>query len=304
MKKPLPTKTLSVIAANQNPQTAIVAGELVDIHFPQGHSLSLLASKLLAVLIHHAGLAVVEDQEHRIRLSEINWAHASIEDLGSTIRELQQTIVEITVVDPRTGMRRRKSGQFLTDVERDLDAPSGELCFRFSNTVRFVVKYSSHWASISLRAVLAMEGKYSVPLYQLLSLYVERRQVSETFDLHDLRSRLGVGKDKLQRWPDFRVRALEPAVAEICHLTPFIVTWEEVKRGRSVSAVKFCWAKKDLKALTATDRELSKPRTGRKVRREKTVEQIQDERLALRASIAADLASLPVLDPLDDEIMY
>jgi Initiator Replication protein len=301
--KPPKTKTLSVIAANGDPHQVIIAGELVDIRFPKGNSLSLLASKLLTALIHHAGIDVVDDRTHRIRLAELNWSHSSVDDLATTILELQQTIVEITVTDPRTGLRRRKSGQFLTDVERDLDAAAGELLYRFSNSVRYVVKNSHHWAAISLRAVLAMEGKYSVPLYQLLALYVSRRQVSETFDLEDLRARLGVGRDKLARWKDFRVRVLEPAVAEICHLTPFTVTWEEVKRGRAVTAVRFGWAKKDKPELARTERELSRPRVGRKARREKTVEQIIDARQAERAQIAAELAALPLLRfDLGDEI--
>lgn len=299
-----PPSTLSVIGANRDASNvAIVAGELVEVRYPKGTSLSLLAAKLLANLIHDAGVAVVEDKAHSVPLAEINWSHRSGEELEAAVLELQQTVIQVDITNPRTGLKRRKSGQFLTDVERDLDAPAGTLTYRFSNTVRHVVKNSHHWAAISLRAVMAMEGKYSVALYQMLALYVGRRQVSETFKLDDLRLRLGVGPTTLVRWKDFRVRVLEPAVAEINHLTGFRVEWTEVKRGRAVSGVTFRWAKKNGEELKAADEELVRPRPGRKARRAGTVERIADESTAMRATIGEQLAGMAQAPVDDDPVM-
>lgn len=293
--KATPRQTLDVIAAAAGTDQVIVAGELVEVRFPDGAGLSLLAAKLFHVLLDRAGVAIVEDREHELRLAEVNWCHGSLTELQAALRELQTTVIEITFVDQRTKERRVKSGQFLTDIERPQERLQGVLNYRFSHTLRWVVKHSQHWAAVSARAVLAMEGKYSVRLYQMLALYVNRRQISETFELEDLRARLGISTDTLPRWPDFRRRVIEPAVAEINHLTGFMVEAEAVTAGRRVSGVRFSWAKKDRAGIEKARRELDRPRVGRKARREMTVEEIAAERQQIRAEIAESLASLPGL---------
>ena len=292
---PKQTRTLDVIAAvsthPKNDREVIIAGEVAEIYFPGGKSLSLLASKLFVQLLELAGPEVVADREHRATMRELNWSHRELNALEEVIAELHQTRIAMTV-NTRHGKRRR-SGVVLSDMDRPVDTSSGEIVWRFSRTFQSVINHSHHWAAISGRAVLAMECKYAPWLYQLAALHAGRRRVSHDFDLDDLRHRLGATAPSLRIWQQFKCSALEPAVAEINHLTGIGIAWEPLKRGRRVVAVRLWTWQKDQAELDATDAELERHRTGRKARRGDTVERIIEERAALRRRFATGLAAMP-----------
>lgn len=292
MQREKTTKTLDVIAAVKGKDEVVIAGEVAEIHFPKGSGLSLLATKLFVQLLDVASTRICEPTEHRVAIAALNWAHRDAAEIEETVRELQRTIIEVTV-DTGRG-KRRKSGQILTDVERDVDAGTGELVWEFSKTFRSVVRNSTHWAAISARAVLLMEGKYSPWLYQLVALHAGRREISRDWPLEELRGRLGATAPSLRRWQDFKRYVLEPAVAEVNHLTGVRVEWQPVKRGRQVVGVRLaCW-RKERSEIAAAAAELDRPRAGRKARREGTVEELAAEQRAMRQLLEAELASLPV----------
>ena len=298
------TTTLDVIAAARG-REVIVAGEVAEMHFPKGGGLSLLASKLFVQVLDIASADVCVSKQHRTALEDLNWSHRDLAKIEETVRELQRTIVDITVKTKRGGVR--KSGPILTDVERDLDAATGELVFEFSKTFRQVVKNSKYWAAISYRAVYAMECKYSIWLYQLAALHAGRRQPFKDWTLADLRERLGANAPSLRRWPDFKRRVLEPAVDEVNHLTGIIITWKPIKRGRQVVAIRIAADRKDKDALKIADAELERPRAGRKARREGLVDLLADEQREVRRALAEELDNLSRLDLnnwIDDEVPY
>lgn len=287
-----PTKTLDVIAAAQG-RELVIAGELVDIQFPAGVGLSLRAAKTFLAMLEHAGTKIADDVEHAAPLRQIvPGGHRATDDLDEIIQELHRTTIRLTYVD-RSGQRRRKSTVLVADVDRPLDTDLAEIRWRYSNGVRNLVQASSHWAAIRTQAVLAMEGKYSPWLYQLAALHAGRREVSRDWSLDELRERLGATAPSMKRWPDFRRFALEPAVAEVNHLTGVRVEWQPVKRGRTVVAVRLaCW-RKEAQELEEAAAELDRPRVGRRARRDGTVEQLAEEQAALRREIEESLAALP-----------
>ena len=287
------TSTLDVItAAAEKGREVIVAGEVADIRFPKGGGLSLLAAKLFVQLLERAGADVVSDREHRTSLESLNWAHRDLQNIEDAVDELHGTRVSLTVETPRG--RRRLSGPILAHVERPAEGYAGELLWEFSKTFRAVVKRSHHWAAISARAVLAMECKYSPWLYQICALHAGRERVSHEWELDDLRERLGASAPSLRRWIAFRQRVLEPAVAEINHLTGIGIAWEPIKRGRSVVGIRlFTWQKAQ-DELDAASVELDQPRVGRSARRDNLTERIVDERARLRRRIVEDFEALPL----------
>jgi len=297
-------KTLRTIhAAQDNPAELIVAGEVADIRFARGNGLSLLGSKLFVGLMEQAGAKICDQVEHRAMIRELNWSHRDLSEIEDTIRELQRTIVELTVDTSRGKVR--KSGPVLTDVERPEDTSQGEIAWEFSKTFRSVVRNSNHWAAVSSRAIFAMESKYAVWLYQLLALRAGRKQMAHDFELFDLRERIGATAKSMVRWQDFKRRCLEPAVAEINHLTGIIVTWTPIKKGRGVVGVRFTACAKEQSEIEKSAAELNKPRDGRKARREGIVEQIEHAREETRAEITASLNSVNnMLAGLDDEVPY
>ena len=237
----LPTSAGAVQQSADRPDEVIVAGEVAEIRFPKGGSLSLLASKLFVQLLDLAGADVAGDRAHRATLARLNWAKRDLDHIERAIDELHGTRVALTV--NTRGGRRRRSGVVLADVDRPEDN-EGEIEWRFSKTFHYVIANSRHWAAISARAVLAMESKYAVWLYQLAALHFGRDKISEDWDLAALRERLGASAPSLRRWQDFKRYVLEPACAEINQLTGIGVAWEPIKYGRKVMGVRLStWRK-------------------------------------------------------------
>jgi len=65
--------TLDAVRMNRADADAIVAaGELVDLRFVSGNTLSLRAAKLFCLLIQEAGVAVADQVQHRVPYSVLN----------------------------------------------------------------------------------------------------------------------------------------------------------------------------------------------------------------------------------------
>jgi hypothetical protein len=280
--------TLDAVRMNRaDPDAIVAAGELVDLRFVSGNSLSLRAAKLFCLLIHEAGVAVADQVQHRIPYSVLNETfHRSRDELAEAAMELHSTVVSVQLVS-RQGRPYTKSGPILSDVEREPDSlDDAEIRFEFSAALRRVIADSTHWAAVSRRAVLSFESRYSLRLYMFLSLRANLRKVSEEVSLDDLRAMLGVPINALPRWQDVKRRALDTAIAEINHLAGFHAAYMPIKRGRRVVGVRLAWGLKATADLVKAQKELDRPRIGRTARRAGLVETIADERHRLAESLA------------------
>jgi hypothetical protein len=280
--------TLDAIKMNRPDADVIVAaGEVVDLRFVSGNSLSLRAAKLFCLLIQEAGIAVADQVQHRIPYSVLNDTfHKSRDELAEAVIELHSTVVSVKLVS-RQGRPYTKSGPILSDVEREPDSlDDAEIRFEFSPAIRRVIADSTHWAAVSRRAVLSFESRYSLRLYLFLSLRANLRKVSEDMSLDDLRDMLGVPINALPRWQDVKRRALDPAIAEINHVAGFHAAYGPIKRGRRMVGVRLAWGLKDRAGLVKAQKELDRPRVGRTARRAGLAETIAEERHRLAESLA------------------
>lgn len=291
--------TLSAVKmARSDPDAIIAAGELVELRFVSGNTLSLRAAKLFCLLIQEAGIAVADQVQHRIPYSVLNETfHKSRDELAEAVAELHCTVVSVQLVS-RQGRAYTKSGPILSDVEREPDSlDDAEIRFEFSPTLRRVIADSTHWAAVSRRAVLSFESRYSLRLYLWLALRANLRKTAEDVSLDDLRALLGVPHHALPRWQDVKRRALDPALEEINHLAGFHADYMPLKQGRRVAGVRIAWGVKAVPDLIQTQKELDRPRIGRKARRAGLVETITQE----RHRIAESLANAPGLSRTDPD---
>ena len=286
-------KTLDTIRNYaSNPDAIVEAGEVVDIRFPSGTSLSLRGAKLFHLLVQAAGVSVADAKQHRMTFAALNETfHVSVADLESLVDELHSTILKIRLTD-ENGRAFLKSGPILSDVEReDENLPRAELRFEFSSAMRKAIENSTHWAVISRKAVLAFESKYALRLYTVLSLRAGLRKASEDFMLDDLRSLLGV-TGTYDRWDNLNQWVIRPALAEINQLAGFMVGYTPLRSGRKVVGVRFTWGQKDHAARVQALKELEASKVGRKARREGQVELIAKAERIERQEIALALSKI------------
>ena len=291
----------------------VASGRQVDMVFKQGQkALSLRAQKLWHLLVKQAGVKLADNATHTTALSDLyqtGLGHMTLAERIDTLRELQTTLVEVTVPSAKVkGRMRIITGPLLDYVARDED-DRGDLEWSFSRVLRAVFANSSHWAVLSRRAVMAFESRYSLRLYELLALRAGLdHKTAETFALGDLRARLGAPDGKLTLWADFRRFALEPAIGEVNQLAGFRVSYEPVKSGRAVTSVRLSWEIKSAPARAATKRELDGPKVGRKARRENVVEHINETPIvpfefpdgSIRYSAFAEIARAALPPPARD----
>ena len=283
-----PTTLDAIRMHRSDPDAIVAAGELVDMRFVTGGSLSLRAAKLFCLLVQEAGIDVAEPKQHRIPYASLNTTfHKSRDELVEAILELHSTVVSVKLVS-HDGRAFTKSGPILSDVEREQDdLADAEIRFEFSSALRRVIADSTHWASVSRRAVLAFESKYSLRLYLFLSLRARLRKVTEEVTLDDLRDLMGIPENTFSRWQDMRRFVLDRAIAEISHLAGFNAAYQPIKKGKRIAGVRLIWGLKDRAGLVEAQKELDRPRVGRTARREGLVEVVAAERQRIAESLAA-----------------
>ena len=86
--------TLSAVKMTRSdPDAIIAAGELVELRFVSGNTLSLRAAKLFCLLIQEAGISVADQVQHHIPYAVLNETfHKSRDELAEAIAELHSTI--------------------------------------------------------------------------------------------------------------------------------------------------------------------------------------------------------------------
>lgn len=88
-----------------------------------------------------------------------------------------------------------------------------------------------------------MNSVYSARLYELL---IQWRKVGKTpiLKLEEFREQLGIGINEYLRMHHFKARVLEPAIKEINEKTDITATYEQHKKGRTISGFSFKFKKK------------------------------------------------------------
>lgn len=268
----------------------VAAGEVIDLKFREGaRTLSTRSAKLFHLLVKNAGGKVVQPIQHRVPISTLignGLGNLTLEEVTDCVEELIGVIVHVEVRDEPRRKPHVKSGGFLSLVERDIDVERGELVYEFSSAMRYVFERSAYWAVLDRRATLAFDSRYAIRLYELIALRSGlAHKHAETFALSDLRARFGVPAGKLPAYGNLRQKAIDPAVAEVNHVSPFVVSYEPIKEGRAVKAVRFTWRDKTSSEKKATKEELSRSHEGRKDRRVRLV--VPTERPMERPTVAS-----------------
>jgi len=276
-------------------------GNIVEIKFVKGQSLSLTASRLLALMILTAGGDAWEDRPHRMRKADIRRGHKGNERISDMLEELHRTLF---AVDDRSWRGKKATLRFSLisssreEAEDQDGGDTGWIEWEFTPDARKLIQESESYAVLNRQAVLGFRSSYALKLYEIGSLRLHRRQSTWKGDMAALRAALGISPDVYKDFAQLRRKVLEKAKAEIDQLAHFRVEWREIRQGRTVTEIEFRFEPKDAPAQIATVDEIERHSAGRKARRDDTTEAIRDTvevgeavREAINKLIAPDKSS-------------
>jgi hypothetical protein len=258
-------------------------GNIIEIKFVKGESLSLTASRLLALMILTAGGDAWEDRPHRIRKADIRRGHKGNERITDMLQELHRTLFAI---DDKS-WRGKKATLLFSLISRSKEetneegGETGWIEWEFTPDARRLIQASETYAVLNRQAVLGFRSNYALKLYELGALRLHRRQATWRGDMQALRAALGIPPEVYTDFAQLRRKVLEKAKSEIDQLAHFRVEWREFRRGRTVTELEFRFEPKGAPEVLETVDELDRHSLGRQARRDGIVEKLKAEPAAI-----------------------
>ena len=287
-------------AATDRPDVLIKAEEISDVYYARGASPSLLARRTWNLLVKAAAGDAWKAERHSIRKRELcaGW-HIGPKEISEVLEELQTTLIKQRITSQNNRSAILTTALLSSTIEETDNDDTSLVWYRFTPELCELLRTSKYYVELEKLVFLSFQCKYSHQLYERAVRKLRDKLVIDHIKLEDLRVIFGIEKGTLTRWQHLKERVIEPAVAEVNHLAPFVVRWQPVastatkRHNPPVLAVQFTYAPKDTRQAANARAELERSRVGRKARREQTVEQIATEDRQQRAELEADLATLP-----------
>lgn len=219
-------------------------------------SLSLQQQKIMLYLISQIRPYDEEFKVYEFSLSEFckvcgihDRSGRNYQGLKDAIRAIQKEAVQIELPDGRN-----EAVQWIEPPE--IDSGSGIIRIRLCNDMKpFLLQMQENFTSYELIWVLHSKSKYTVRLYEVIKSvhYDELKSYERTYYLEELKGLLDA--ENYKTYQDFKRRALIPAINEINARSDKSVSYEIIKKGRSVERVRLTISSKDsLKAAEIRSR--------------------------------------------------
>ncbi|MHB8286578.1 MAG: RepB family plasmid replication initiator protein [Caulobacteraceae bacterium] len=258
-------------------------GNLVEVRFVRGQSLSLTAARLLALMILTAGGDGWQPMAHKMRKSEIRRGHKGNERISEMLEELHRTLFAIDDLSWRGRKATKRFALIQSSREEtdDADGESGWIEWEFTPDARRLIRESETYAVLNRQAVLGFRSSYALRLYEMGALRLHRRQSTWRADMTAIRAAFGIGPELYKDFAQLRRKVLDKAKAEIDQLAHYTVDWREIRRGRTIVEVEFHFHPKSAPEQLLTVAEIERHTAGRGARRDEVVEEIVAEAPAL-----------------------
>ncbi len=249
----------------------IKPGELVDL--VEVTPLTLNDRRIYNQLLENAWDAIDKPVTHVIAKAALRGSHNSNDRVGESLERLMSAIVKVAVVwDGEPAIERVQ----LLGGNLESGRADGLLEYEIPSRLRKIIRNSQVFARLQREVMFALSSKYALTLYEMVQKRGNLRwRASERFALDALRGVLGVPKGKLGSWSNLKLRAIDPAVAEVNALSDFMVEIQPIKTGRAVTHVELRWWRKDGDATGAAGRALDFSKVGRRARAEGRTEQVE-----------------------------
>lgn len=265
MEKPYRT-----VDARPSADSLVKPGELVDL--VEVTPLTLTDRRIYNQLLENAWDAIDKPVMHVISKSVLRGSHNSNDRVGESLERLMTAIVKVQAVwDGKPAIERVQ----LLGGNVEMARSDGLVEYEIPARLRKIISNSTVFARLQREVMFALTSKYALTLYEMVQKRGNLRyRSSEKLSLDQLRGVLGVAKGKLTSWSNLKLRAIDPAVAEVCALSDYMVALDPIKTGRSVTHVEMRWWRKDGDSEAKAERALQFASPGRRARAEGRAEEI------------------------------
>ncbi|MEL4382664.1 replication initiation protein [Shewanella algae] len=114
---------------------------------------------------------------------------------------------------------------------------SGSITITWSDEVlSYISQLKSRFTTYKLRNIANLQSSHSIRLYELLMQF--NKTHSRVITLDDFRSALGIS-DKYPQFKELNKFVIKPSIAELNQRSDLIITYDTIKKGRSVAALAF-----------------------------------------------------------------
>jgi Initiator Replication protein len=213
-------------AAVEGEGAIIKARELVEAGLYGQRSLSLAARKTLNLLIAKAAGDAWADTCHQISKKELRGSHKANERIGSVLKELTTTTVQMSILSSRGRPATLTAVLVSWNIDEHSDDGLSMIEWEFSAPARALFQASHHFARLDRTTLLKFRSKYGLTLYEIACLVADRRIKRVTMTLQELRLLLGVPSNSLGNFANLKRVVLDVAKCEIEKLSEFTFDWK------------------------------------------------------------------------------
>ena len=209
------------------------------------YNLELTEQRLIMLAIINAresGQGITADSKLEIHASDYAKLFnvsldASYKALREAVNNLFNRQFSYTAEYKRTGKIGVVRSRWVSRIFYVDDLALLEITFA-PDVVPLVTRLEEHFTSYQAKQVAHLTSKYAVRLYELLIAWREAGKVPP-IEISEFRNRLGLLDDEYTAMHNFKKRVLEPSIQQINEHTDITVTYEQHKKGRTISGFSF-----------------------------------------------------------------
>ena len=162
--------------------------------------------------------------------------HAAYKALKEAVNNLFERQFSFREEYKRTGKTGVVRSRWVSRIKYVDELAILELTFA-PDVVPLITRLEQHFTSYQIEQLAHVTSKYGIRLYELLIMW---RSVGKClFSIDDLRFKLGIADNEYQSMSNFKSRVLEPAIKQINEFTDITASYEQQKRGRTITGFEF-----------------------------------------------------------------
>ena len=134
---------------------------------------------------------------------------------------------------------------------------SGIIKIRLDEDLKpYLLQLKANYTQYDIIYTLSFKSKYSIRLYELIKSihYNELYEYEKKYTVQELKKLMGA--DKYIKFSHFKDRALEPAINEINNFSDKTITYNTIRKGRTIEYIVFTIGTKDITDRTRINAEI------------------------------------------------